>query len=301
METDSLRQAARLAGPCQPYLTRSPTIMPVYRHRADIPASLLIFTVFAIQLWAFFSLHDPWVLIAVVALLMLVQVSCGAVCHNHHHVNIFTRPGPNRLLEVIMYLQTGTSPYSWTIHHNIGHHGDYLDQERDPSHWQEPDGSTMGRLKYDFYNAFRIYPEIWKIGRRHPVLFARFRRWLWISNTALLVFVLIDPVNALIVFLLPMAVMLVILLDNTYQQHSGLATDNHYLASRNMEHPLYNLTSWNLGYHTAHHIYPGLHWTRLPEIHARIRRRIPGTLISQTLLPRLDHEVPRESPAPLTD
>lgn len=275
--------------------------MSPYRHRADIPASLLVLAVFGIQLWAFFAIRDPWLLAAVVALLMLVQVSCGAVCHNHHHVNIFTRPGLNRLLEVIMYLQTGTSPFSWTIHHNIGHHGDYLDQDKDPSRWQEPDGRTMARLKYDFYNAAMIYPEIWAIGRRHPALFARFRRWLWISNAVLLGFVLLDPVNALIVFVLPMAAMLVVLLDNTYQQHSGLATDNHYLASRNVEHPLYNLTSWNLGYHTAHHLYPGIHWSQLPAVHARIRRRIPDVLVSQALLPRLDHEAPTQAPEPLPD
>jgi fatty acid desaturase len=275
--------------------------MSIYRHRADIPASLLVVAVFAVQLWAFFTIHDHWQLAGIVAALMVVQVSCGAVCHNHHHVNVFTRPALNRMLEVVMYLQTGTSPFSWTIHHNIGHHGEYLDQSRDPSRWQEADGSVMSRLKYDFYNAAMIYPEIWQIGRRHPQLFARFRRWLWISNLALLGFLLIDPVNALIVFVAPMLLMLVVLLDNTFQQHSGLATENHYLASRNVEHPLYNLTSWNLGYHTAHHIYPGIHWSRLPEVHAHIRRRIPDVLISRTLLPNLDHEPPRREPEPLMD
>ena len=195
-----------------------------------------------------------------------------------------------------MYLQTGTSPFSWTLHHNIGHHGDYLDQSKDPSRWQEPDGRTMSRLKYDFYNSFMIYPEIWKIGPRYPVLFARFKRWLLIGNLALLGLFLINPVNALMVFLIPMILMLVVLLDNTYQQHSGLATHNHLLASRNVEHPLYNLTSWNLGYHTAHHIYPGIHWTELPALHTRIRHRIPDVLVSQKLIPNLHHEVPNTLP-----
>ncbi|MDI1302320.1 MAG: fatty acid desaturase [bacterium] len=271
-------------------------MMPWYRHRADIPASLLVAVVFCIQLWAFFSIDHPLELAAIVALLMLVQVSCGAICHNHHHVNIFTRPWANRLIETVMYLQTGTSPWSWTIHHNIGHHHDYLDQSKDPSSWQEADGSVMHRLKYDFYNAAMIYPEIWKIGPRHPVLFARFKRWFLIGNLALLGLVLINPVNAFIVFVVPMAMMLVVLLDNTFQQHSGLATRNHFLASRNVEHPLYNLTSWNLGYHTAHHVYPGIHWSRLPELHHSIRHRIPPVLISQMLIPDLNHAIPDERP-----
>ena len=270
----------------------------LFRHRADIPAALLVFTIFGVQLWAFFSLQNPWQLAGIVALLMLIQVSCGAVCHNHHHVNIFNRAWANRLIETVMYLQTGTSPFSWTIHHNIGHHGDYLDQERDPARWQEADGSVMHRLKFDFYNAAMIYPEIWTLGPRYPALFSRFKRWFLIGNLCLLALLCINPVNALIVFVAPMVIMLVVLLDNTFQQHSGLSTADHYLASRNVEHPLYNLTSWNLGYHTAHHIYPGLHWSQLPEVHAKIRRRIPDVLLSQKLIPDLHHAIPQAIPEP---
>jgi len=265
---------------------------PWFRNRADVPAVLTVLVVFALQLWAFFSIHNPWYLLGAEFLLMFAQVSSGAVCHNHHHVNIFTRAAPNRLLEVIMYLQTGTSPYSWTIHHNIGHHGEYLDQSRDPSRWQEPDGRTMNRLKYDFYNSFMIYPEIWKLGRRFPVLFGRFKRWLLIGNLVLLAFFLYNPLNTLIIFIIPMVAMLVILLDNTYQQHSGLNTGSHFLASRNVEHPIYNLTSWNLGYHTAHHMLPGAHWTELPALHAKIRHRIPDVLVSKNIIPDLNHEIP---------
>ena len=251
------------------------TDMSLYRHRADIPASLLVLAVFCAQIAAFVTFHDPMHLAAFVALLMVVQVSCGAVCHNHHHVNIFTRPLLNRAIEVIMYLQTGTSPLSWTLHHNIGHHGDYLDQEKDPSRWQEPDGRTMGRLKYDFLNAFLIYPEIWRIGREHPALFARFRRMFVASNLVLLAFFVIDPLMTLIVFVAPMLVLLVLLLDNTYLQHSGLELDSHLVASRNVENRLYNLTSWNLGYHAAHHMQNGtvseaITWEPLPRRQAAV-------------------------------
>ncbi len=267
-----------------------------YRHRADIPASILIAVVFSLQLWAFFSIDHALPLAGTVGLLMALQVSCGAICHNHHHVNIFTRPWANRLIETVMYLQTGTSPWSWTIHHNIGHHRDYLDQAKDPSRWQEADGSVMHRLKYDFYNAAMIYPEIWRIGPQHPIVFSRFKRWFVLGNLALLGFMLINPLNALIVFVLPMVMMLVVLLDNTFQQHSGLATHDHHLASRNVEHPLYNVTSWNLGYHTAHHLHPGIHWSKLPALHRRIRHRIPAVLISPKLIPDLNHDIPHALP-----
>jgi hypothetical protein len=34
--------------------------MSFFRHRQDIPAAILVFGVFAIQLWAFFSISNPW-------------------------------------------------------------------------------------------------------------------------------------------------------------------------------------------------------------------------------------------------
>lgn len=254
------------------------------RYRADIPAVALVVIVAAIQLWIFFGLDSHWLALGAVALLLPIQTSCGAICHNHHHVNVFRGRWLNRLFECVLYLQTGTSPLSWTIHHNIGHHHDYLDQERDPAAWREPDGSMMNRIKFDLKNAFLIYPQIWQIGQRHPLLFRRFKRLLLIANLPLLAFLLIDPLRTLIVFIVPMVLLLIILLDNTYGQHAGTATDNHYVASRNVEMKLYNLTSWNLGYHTAHHMHPGIHWTQLPALHAKIRDRIPSELIVNTYL-----------------
>lgn len=263
--------------------SRAPMHLYLFRHRADIPAALYVLAVFALQLAVFFLVDDLRIAAGYAFVLTIAQVSCGAICHNHHHVNLFTWRPANRLIEVVMYLQTGTSPYSWTLHHNIGHHHEYLHPERDPSAWTHRDGRRMSRLYYDFVQAARIYPEIWKIGRSHPILFARFQRMFVVSNLVLLGFVLLDPLMALIVFVLPMLALLVLLLDNTYLQHSGLALDNHLVASRNVENRLYNLTSWNLGYHAAHHVRPGLHWSELPALHQQIRDQIPPYLITTSV------------------
>lgn len=258
--------------------------MSIIRHRADIPAVLLVLAVLAAQLCIFFLVDSHWLAAGWMLVLSGIQVSSGAICHNHHHVRTFTRPWLNRLYESMLYLQTGTSPFSWTIHHNIGHHGHYLDPHRDPSSWQHPDGTMMSRWYYDIYNALRVYPEIIRLGREHPHVYRKFKRMFVLANIPLAAFLVLDPVRACIVFLIPMALQILLLLDNTYGQHAGTDTDSHYVASRNVELPLYNLTSWNLGYHTAHHLYPGIHWSKLPEVHEKIRHRIPPELIANTYL-----------------
>lgn len=269
--------------------------MRILKYRADAPAVLLVLAVMIAQLSIFFVVDSHLAAAGWVALLLMVQVSSGAICHNHHHLNTFRQRWLNRLYEIVLYLQTGTSPYSWTIHHNIGHHGHYLEPENDPAAWIKKDGRMMSRLRFDITNAAMIYPQIIRIGRRHPEAFSKFKRMFVLANIPLALFLMLDPLRALLVFVIPMLLLLVILLDNTWGQHAGTELDDHYVASRNVELPLYNLTSWNLGYHTAHHLLPGIHWSKLPELHEKIRHRIPGHLITRDPLIQNQASRARES------
>ena len=47
----------------------------------------------------------------------------------------------------------------------------------------------------------------------------------------------------------------------------------------------YNIFTGNLGYHTAHHVKPGLHWSMLPEFHKSIEDKIPAHLYRQPCIP----------------
>lgn len=258
--------------------------MSLYRRRADIQPSFIVFAVLAVQLWALLTLESTLALLAVAAGLLLFSACPGAISHNHHHTMTFRPRWMNRLYEVILFLETGIPPFAWTLHHNIGHHQHYLNPALDPSAWQTRDGSTMSRIRYDLYNAAMVYPEVIRIGRQRPKLLRQFLIWTAISLAVLAFLIWLAPKQALILFVLPMPIMLVGLLDNTYQQHQGLDMSSDHTASRNTTSRLYNLISWNLGYHTAHHLHPGVHWSELPALHEQIRDQIPPHLICDSVL-----------------
>lgn len=273
----------------------------IYRYREDIAPSMVVLGVFAIQLFTFFFVDSLWVVAAVMLALLSFSAMPGSISHNHHHVPFFMRPWMNRGFEVLLFLETGVPPFAWTIHHNIGHHKDYLDQSKDPSNWQLADGRVMSRIRYDVMGALRIYPEIFKIGRRYPELFRRFKRWSLISLLVLGVFIVLDPIKALLLFVLPMPIMHVGLLDNTYMQHSDLDLSSDFTASRNSTSRLYNFISWNLGYHTAHHIRPNLHWSRLPAYHESIKANIPeGVMCESVLLSACSYRHSKTNKKPIT-
>lgn len=275
---------------------------PVYRYREDYLPSLIVFGIFVIQIVTFFFVDSLWGVAGVMLALLSISAMPGSISHNHHHVPTFTRAWMNRLYEVILFLEVGIPPYAWTIHHNLGHHKDYLDQDMDPANWRLADGRVMSRVRYDVVGSLRIYPEIWRIGRAYPELFRRFRVWTTVSLVVLGVFVLLDPVRALLLFIAPMPVMYLGLLDNTYMQHADLDTSSHLTASRNTTSRLYNLISWNLGYHTAHHLKPHVHWSRLPALDATLAARMPaGVRCDSVLLSACTYRHSRDGDVPAAE
>ncbi|HEX4869543.1 MAG TPA: fatty acid desaturase [Moraxellaceae bacterium] len=271
----------------------------LYRYREDILPSCIVLGIFAIQLGTFFFVDSLWAVAGVMLALLACSAMPGLISHNHHHVPTFRSAWLNRPYELILFMETGVLPFAWTLHHNLGHHKDYLDQEKDPANWRLADGRVMSRVRYDVVGALRIYPEIVRIGRQYPELFRRFKVWSAIALALLGVFVLLDPVKALVLFIAPIPVMYLGLMDNTYMQHSDLDTSSELTASRNTTSRLYNFISWNLGYHTAHHMKPNVHWSRLPELYARLEWQIPdGVKCDSVLLSDCSYRHSRDAAVP---
>jgi beta-carotene hydroxylase len=248
------------------------------RYSADwLPVSVVVgsFLLHAVIYW----FAQP--LLALCCLLPLFALSTVVAAFNHHHqhVNAFHSRVLNRVYDLLLAVQTGVGPYTWVLHHNLGHHQNYLNQppsaNPDESHWARQDGSQMGRIEYTLHTFLHHQVDVYRIGRRHPRVFRRYLLMKLPCYAFIAVGVYVNPLNYLLVFFVPSLLTLAHTCWATYEHHAGYSASEHVKASVNRENALFNLLTCNLGLHTAHHLRPGLHWSELPQLHAGIRAEIP--------------------------
>jgi fatty acid desaturase len=248
------------------------------KYKADRGPVAYVLANFALRL-ALFALATPWICALAVVPLAVLGMFVAPINHHHQHVNTFRAAWLNRLYELALALQTGVGPYNWVLHHNLGHHVNYLNQRPhespDESRWTRADGTQMGRLEYSLDLLLRHQVDIVRVGLRHK---KQLRAFLWMK---LPLWGLIGlglwwrPLETILVFLLPSFLTLFHTIWATYEHHAGCPANDHLDASVNRDNRVYNLLTGNLGLHTAHHKRPGLHWSLLPQLHETIRDQIP--------------------------
>ncbi len=259
--------------------------MKVFRYPADRVPTALIVSLTVCDLLVFWLVQSPYLVVAWMLCVVPFKTGSCAFNHHHQHVQTFYKTWLNRLLEVVYGLQTGISTNAWVLHHNLGHHLNYLDQTKDESAWKDEKGNTMGVFRYTMTIALTGYWRAYQVGKRHP----RHQKGFLAAGSLIMVLLLalfwVNWFNALVLFLIPMAWGLVETSWHTFYHHAGLDSDDHFHASHNVMHRWYNVFTGNLGYHTAHHVKPGLHWSKLPEYHATIADRIPPELFVEPCIP----------------
>ncbi len=259
--------------------------MKFFRYSEDRIPALCIVSLFVIDLFVFFYASNLMQLSIWLALVTVPKICICSWNHHHQHLLTFLQTPLNRMMEIVYAFHTGITTNAWVLHHVLGHHVNYLDQKKDESGWKRPDGTTMGLIEYTCTIAATGYIRAYKVGKKHPRYQSVFISVGLFVFCLLSILIYINPVNALFVFVIPMVFGYVFTCWHTYSHHAGLDTEDHFEASHNIMHYWYNLLTGNLGYHTAHHIKPGLHWSRLPEYHETIADKIPEKLYSKPFFP----------------
>jgi hypothetical protein len=62
-------------------------------------------------------------------------------------------------------------------------------------------------------------------------------------------------------------------------QHVEADAESEWNHSRNFVSPVLNALLFNNGYHTVHHLTPGVHWSQTPELHAKHVAKIHPSLL----------------------
>lgn len=239
----------------------------------------IFFALTLIDLAMYFTVDHLGVLVAYFVVMVPVKALIGAWNHHHQHVSMFHSKPLNRLLEMSFALHTGVTTHAWTLHHVHGHHKNYLDQDKDESRWRRDSGETFSFIPYTLITAATAYPRAYAVGRNHPRLQKTFVGYGLLTVAIAATLVAFKPASGLLLFVLPALGSLLATVGATHKHHSNLDTDDHMEASRNYIGGFRNVLTGNLGYHTAHHYRQGVHWSKLPELHAQIADKIPAEYV----------------------
>jgi fatty acid desaturase len=253
----------------------------LFKHPEDrLPVSLaagLTLIDFALYL----SVESPWLLVGYWLLTVVPKGTIGAWSHHHQHVPTFRLTFLNRALELCHALHSGITTNLWLLHHVLGHHVNYLDQTKDESRWRRRNGSTMGALAYTFSVAGTAYIRGFRVGLRYPRHLRAFVIYGVLALAVAAALLYARPLQGLFVFVLPMITSLLFVSWVTHDHHAGLDTQDPYEASMNTLNRRFNFLTGNLGFHTAHHLRPGVHWSNLPALHRDLAHKIPAHLYRQ--------------------
>ena len=256
----------------------------MFKYAADRLPVAIILLLSVVDFSLYFLIENLWILATFWVVMIIPKGKICAWNHHHQHTLTFKQKGLNRLLELFYALHTGITTNLWMLHHVLGHHQNYMDQTKDESRWQRKSGEKMGEVEYTMVVAATAYFRGFKVGERYPKLQRMFVLYTGVTLAVVTVMAYFNPMATLFLFILPMATGLLLTAWATYGHHSGLDTDNEFEASRNNLSRFYNITTGNLGYHTAHHHEQGVHWSLLPELHEQIKNKIPAHLISNKVM-----------------
>jgi fatty acid desaturase len=205
------------------------------------------------------------------------------IAHNFIHNPFFQNAWMNRVFSVLNSIALGV-PQILYHHYHLNHHwgdNDAKGPDGTTKDWSSiyrygKNGQPENFWKYVFVSFFRV--EVGPVVRtvaRH----GRGQITLLLVESlvlgALWGAMLLVNWRYLVLFYLPSYYLgWALSYAEGYLEHYGCQPGNPYANSVSSYHKLYNLFWFNNGYHQEHHWDPKCHWTRMHDLHARIKPRL---------------------------
>jgi fatty acid desaturase len=229
--------------------------------------SLLIFQWVAVP-------TNPWVAVPLFIATCIWSWFCAIITHNTIHCPIFKNKKMNSWFQIILSLTYGNPVSSYVSGHNLSHHR-FTQKPKDIMR------TTKVRFSWNFLNLLFFFPAVIPAIVSNDFHFSKLmknRRPRWykqfIKESAVFYAVsgsllLLDWRKFLIYWFVPHIWAAWGIVSINFLQHDGCDEDSEFNHSRNFVGKAFGWFTFNNGFHTIHHIKPGLHWSLLREIHDR--------------------------------
>jgi fatty acid desaturase len=245
------------------------------RYRADRRSIGFVTFYFALVLvqWVW-APSQLWVAVPLLLTTCFFSWFCAIITHNAVHSPVFVNKRLNKVFQVVLTLTYGNPVSSFVSGHNLSHHK-HTQTSRDVMR------TTKMRFRSNLLNMLLFFPTVALAVTLGDLRFTKAMRtqrprWfrqlvfefvaLW--GVTLLLFVL-DWQKALLYWLIPHIYAAWGIISMNYLQHDGCDHDSEYNHSRNFTGKLFGWFTFNNGFHTIHHMRPGLHWSLTREAHER--------------------------------
>ncbi len=197
----------------------------------------------------------------------------GAVAtHNCIHCPMFHSKWANKAFQLVLTLVYGHPVSAYVPGHNLSHHK-YTQQAKDVMrttkmrfHWHLLNGLFFFfRIGLDGLSNDRAYFSAQEKLHRPIVKQLRIEQVVLYALAA--VFFVLSPSKWFYFAFLPHFYAKFCIISLNMLQHDGCDMESEYNFARNFTGQWLNWFCYNNGYHTIHHLHPGLHWSKLPDEH----------------------------------
>jgi fatty acid desaturase len=264
------------------------------RYAADVRPLALVSLAACFSLLPFVLSHyrplAGWQLAGLWFTSQYVRTHCPYAQHNHGHLPVFG-PGArwaNAAYDTVLALVTGYPTAFWELHHNLGHHRNFLAPADDVAAIVDPrTGRPMSRVWYSVRGNFTILFDCLRIARNEaargkPRLLHKLVLELSIHAAVMVALYVWDAKLAFLYFTVPNVLAGYYVWWESYVHHHGVPGGDIYAGSVTTTGRRFNWVNFNIGHHTAHHEKPTLHWSLLPTRTAAIAEKIPAVCWRET-------------------
>lgn len=246
------------------------------RYAADW-RTLFFIAVYCVLLFTGFYFWDnleTWMVIALFMLMCNSSFFNAVIVHNTIHSPMFKERWMNKFFQHVLSFAYGHAVSAFVPGHNFSHHK-YTQEEKDVMR------TTKMRFRWNLLNQLfffhRMLPDIVRdegafaksMRTKKPGWYRQYIFELIVFFTTQGILLLINWKAFILFVFIPHHYGAWGVVSVNYWQHDGCDKDHPHNHTRNFTGKILNWFAFNNGYHGMHHERASLHWSLLPEWHAK--------------------------------